>query len=111
MKKLVAIMLAALMIVSSIALVSCEKDDGKYTVGVCQLVQHVALDAATQGFIDTLKAEFGDNIEIINENASGDPATCTTIVNNFVSKKVDLMMANATPDLQAAAQQADIPVL
>lgn len=111
MKKLVAIMLAALMIVSSIALVSCEKDDGKYTVGVCQLVQHVALDAATQGFIDTLKAEFGDNIEIINENASGDPATCTTIVNNFVSKKVDLMMANATPALQAAAQQADIPVL
>lgn len=111
MKKLVAVLLAALMIVSSLALVSCEKDDGKYTVGVCQLVQHVALDAATQGFIDTLKAEFGDNIEIINENASGDPATCTTIVNNFVSKKVDLMMANATPALQAASQQADIPVL
>ena len=113
MKKFVSIMLAALMIVSAIALVSCDtkKNDGKYTVGVCQLVQHVALDAATQGFIDTLKAEFGDNIEILNENASGDPATCTTIVNNFVSKKVDLMMANATPALQAAAQQAEIPVL
>ena len=105
MKKFVSIMLAALMIVSAVALVSCDtaKDDGKYTVGVCQLVQHVALDAATQGFIDTLKAEFGDNIEILNENASNDPATCTTIVNNFVSKKVDLMMANATPALQAAA--------
>ena len=113
MKKFVSIMLAALMIVSAIALVSCDtaKDDGKYTVGVCQLVQHVALDAATQGFIDTLKAEFGDNIEILNENASNDPATCTTIVNNFVSKKVDLMMANATPALQAAAQQENIPVL
>lgn len=113
MKKFVSIMLAALMIVSAIALVSCDtaKDDGKCTVGVCQLVQHVALDAATQGFIDTLKAEFGDNIEILNENASNDPATCTTIVNNFVSKKVDLMMANATPALQAAAQQENIPVL
>lgn len=113
MKKFVSIMLAALMIVSSIALVSCDttKDDGKYTVGVCQLVQHVALDAATQGFIDTLKAEFGENIEILNENASGDPATCTTIVNNFTSKKVDLIMANATPALQAAAQQSSIPVL
>ncbi len=104
-------MLAALMIVSSAALVSCDTDDGKYTVGVCQLVQHVALDAATQGFIDTLKAEFGDNIEILNENASNDPSTCTTIVNNFVSKKVDLIMANATPALQAAAQQENIPVL
>ena len=113
MKKFVSIMLAALMIVSAIALVSCDtaKDDGKYTVGVCQLVQHVALDAATQGFIDTLKAEFGDNIEILNENASNDPSTCTTIVNNFVSKKVDLIMANATPALQAAAQQENIPVL
>ena len=111
MKKIVAIMLAALMIVSSIALVSCDTDDGKYVVGVCQLVQHPALDAATQGFIDTLKAEFGDDIEILNENASNDPATCTTIVNNFVSKKVDLIMANATPALQAAAQQENIPVL
>ena len=113
MKKLVSILLVALMLVSTVAFASCDttKDDGKYTVGVCQLVQHVALDAATQGFIDTLKAEFGDNIEILNENASNDPSTCTTIVNNFVSKKVDLIMANATPALQAAAQQENIPVL
>ena len=113
MKKLLCIALAALMCVSMLAFTSCNTtaDDGKYTVGVCQLVQHVALDAATQGFIDTLKAEFGDDIEIMNENASGDPATCTTIVNNFSSKKVDLIMANATPALQAAAQQESIPVL
>ena len=111
MKKLVSILLVALMLVSTVAFASCEADDGKYTVGVCQLVQHPALDAATQGFIDTLKAEFGDNIEILNENASNDPSTCTTIVNNFVSKKVDLIMANATPALQAAAQQENIPVI
>lgn len=113
MKKLLCIVLAALMCVSMFAFTSCDnaKDDGKYVVGVCQLVQHEALDAATQGFIDTLKAEFGENIEILNENASNDPATCTTIVTNFTSKKVDLIMANATPALQAAAQQENIPVL
>ena len=111
MKKLVSVLLAALMLVSMLAFTSCDTDDGKYVVGVCQLVQHPALDAATKGFIDTLKAEFGDDIEILDENASNDPSTCTTIVNNFVSKKVDLIMANATPALQAAAQQENIPVL
>ncbi len=114
MKKLVSLLLAALMCLSLFALTSCEtKDDGKYTVGVCQLAQHVALDAATQGFIDALKAELGEeNVTILNENASGDPNTCTTIVTNFVSKKVDLIMANATAALQAAANGTDtIPVL
>ena len=109
-KKILALTLAAVLLLSTMTMVtSC--NDTKYTVGICQLVQHEALDAATQGFIDTLKAEFGENIEFLNENASGDPATCTTIVNNFVSKKVDLIMANATPALQAAAQQESIPVL
>ena len=92
-----------------------KKDDAaaeKFTVGVCQLVQHEALDAATNGFIDTLKAEFGENITIVNQNASGDIATCATIVNGFVSDGVDLILANATPALQAAASATDsIPVL
>ena len=112
--KILSLALATVLALSCMAsFVSCNNggDDGKYTVGICQLVQHPALDAATQGFIDTLKAEFGDNIEILNENASNDPSTCTTIVSNFVSKKVDLIMANATPALQAAAQQENIPVL
>lgn len=113
MKKSLALILAAIMVFSSIALTSCNvQDDGKYTVGICQLVQHPALDAATQGFIDTLKAEFGDNVEILNENASNSAELCTTIVNNFVNKKVDLIMANATPALQAAANgTTTIPVL
>lgn len=108
--KILSIILAIACLASCMVTVtSCNKT--KYTVGVCQLVQHPALDAATKGFVETLKAEFGDNIEILEENASGDPATCTTIVSNFVSKKVDLIMANATPALQAAAQQENIPVL
>ena len=83
-----------------------------YTVGICQLVQHEALDAATQGFKDALVAAFGDDVTILEQNASGDSATCITIVNGFVSSKVDLIMANATPALQAAqAATGDIPIL
>ncbi len=119
MKKLLSIILAALMLTSMLAFASCDSlntpsdDDGKYTVGVVQLVQHEALDAATKGFIDTLVAELGEeNVTILNENASNDPSTCTTIVNDFVSKKVDLIMANATPALQAAVNgTTTIPVL
>lgn len=83
-----------------------------YTVGVCQLVQHNALDAATKGFEDALRDKLGDNVKIVEQNASGDVSTCITIVNGFVSSNVDLIMANATPALQAAqAATGDIPIL
>ena len=69
-----------------------------YTVGICQLAPHVALDAATQGFKDALVAEFGEaGVKFEEGNAAGDSATCATIVNGFVSADVDLIMANATP--------------
>ena len=83
-----------------------------YTVGICQLVQHEALDAATQGFKDALTAKLGDAVKFDEQNASGDSVNCATIVNGFVSNNVDLIMANATAPLQAAAQAtATIPVL
>ncbi|MDY4774005.1 MAG: ABC transporter substrate-binding protein [Gemmiger sp.] len=88
--------------------------DGKvYNIGICQLVQHEALDAATQGFKDALAEKLGaDNVKFDEQNASGDSANCTTIVSGFVSTGVDLILANATAPLQAAAQAtADIPVL
>ena len=88
--------------------------DGKvYNVGICQLVQHEALDAATQGFKDALVEKLGEgNVKFDEQNASGDSANCATIVNGFVSSNVDLILANATAPLQAAAQAtADIPVL
>ena len=88
-------------------------DDKVYTVGICQLVQHDALDAATQGFKDALTEKLGEgNVKFDEQNASGDSANCTTIVSGFVSTGVDLILANATAPLQAAAQAtADIPVL
>lgn len=83
-----------------------------YTVGICQLVEHSALDAATQGFEDALTAELGDAVTFDFQNAQNDTATCATIANGFVSSGVDLIMANATPALQAAqAATSEIPIL
>ena len=111
MKKIIALTLAVLMLVS---LAACGgSGSGKYTVGICQLVQHPALDAATQGFQDALTKALGeDKVTFDVQNASGEPTNCTTIVNKFVSSKVDLIMANATPALQAVVEATkDIPVL
>ena len=83
-----------------------------YTVGICQLVQHDALDAATQGFKDALTEELGDAVTFDEQNAQGDSNTCSTIINSFVSSNVNLILANATPALQAAqAGTNEIPIL
>ena len=86
--------------------------DKVFNVGVCQLVQHPALDKATEGFVDALTEKLGDKVKINVQNASGDSATCATIVGTFVSDEADLIMANATPALQAAqAATNKIPIL
>ena len=91
---------------------STGSDDAKYTVGICQLVQHDALDAATQGFIDALNEALPGQVKIVEKNASGDSVNCSTIVNGFVSDGVDLILANATGALTAAAAAtSDIPIL
>ena len=88
--------------------------DGKvYNIGICQLTQHVALDAATQGFKDKLTELMGEeHVKFDYQNAQGDSPTCATICNQFVASNYDLIMANATAALQAAATATDsIPVL
>ena len=87
--------------------------DGKYAIGICQLAPHPALDAATQGFKDALVEKLGEgNVEFKEGNASGDSSLCPTIIDGFVAQKVDLILANATAPLQAAASAtSDIPVL
>ncbi len=113
MKKLLTLLLAMVMLTACFALTSCGGDDGKYTVGIIQYMPHPALDSATQGFKDALIAELGEeNVSFKLQNAQGDATTCTTIVNDFVTKKVDLIMANATPALQAANNATEtIPVV
>lgn len=77
MKKLLAVLFVLMMLVGCSA-ANGEETSTKKSVGVIQLVQHEALDKATQGFVDVLKEEFGDDIKIEIENASGDSATCST---------------------------------
>ena len=108
MKKILAIMMVLMLVFSAAALAEGET----YKVGICQLVQHVALDAASQGFQDALTEKLGDAVSFDYQNASGESTNCTTIINGFVTDGVDLIMANATAPLQAAqAATADIPIL
>lgn len=112
MKKIIAVLLVAVM---ALSLAACGKTKEKdvYNIGICQLVQHPALDAATQGFKDALIAKLGaDKVVFDEKNASGEATNCTTITSKFVSDKVDLIMANATDALAAAAEATDkIPVV
>lgn len=86
--------------------------DKVFKVGICQLVQHDSLDAATNGFMAALKDKLGDNVEFNLQNAAGDSPTCSTIATQFAIDEVDLIMANATPALQAAmSATADIPIV
>lgn len=110
-KKILAVTLSAAMLAGTGSITVAAAEDS-YNIGICQLVQHEALDAATQGFKDALTEEFGDKVTFDEQNAQGDSNTCATIINSFVSNDVDLILANATAALQAAASgTADIPVL
>lgn len=112
MKRVLAIVCAILMVIS-MAACSAEKDDGKYVIGICQLVKHDALDAATKGFQDAVIAELGkENVTFDLQIAAGESTACTNIVLDFIASEVDLILANATPALQsAAAATEDIPIL
>lgn len=91
-----------------------ENDSEKtYQIGICQMMEHPALDEATKGFQDACKEKFGeDKVKFDLQNAQGEQAMCSTIVNNFVSSDVDLILANATLPLQTAAQAtAEIPIV
>lgn len=116
MKKVLSLALALVFCLGAlVSLGSCKKDsDADFVVGICQLMKHDALDAATEGFQDALKSKIeaaGKTVEIITE-VPGEATLCTTVVNTFVAKNVDLIMANATPALIAAANTTrKIPIL
>ena len=115
MKKIIALTLVLVMLTA--ALTGCgtgSSSDKAFTVGVCQLMVHDSLDQATQGFIEALTADIeaaGGTVDI-DSQVAGEAGLCTTVINTFTAKKVDLIMANATPALLAAANATTtIPVL
>ena len=117
-KKVMTALLCATMVIGMMAGCGSKGGSGKntnakYKIGICQLVQHPALDAATEGFKEAMEKELGkDNVSFDEQNAAGDSATCATIANSFVSQKVDLIMANATASVSASASAtADIPIV
>lgn len=114
MKKALSLIMALVLCLGMcVSMTSCgEKTD--FTVGICQLMKHDSLDSATEGFIAALTAALeaeGKTVEFDNQVA-GDANLCTTVVNTFTAKKVDLIMANGTPAVLAAANATTtIPVL
>ena len=108
--KLLAVVLAISAILTFAA--ACGQKNDAYNVGICQLAPHPALDQATQGFKDALVEALGDKVTFDEQNAGGEAANCTTIVDGFISEKVDLILANATASLTVAASATDtIPIL
>lgn len=125
-KKLAAVMLAATMTLSLAACGGSSSSDSKssdnsgssdsgkvYKIGICQQLEHEALDQATKGFEEACEEKFGkDNVTFDLQNGQGEQANCATITNNFVADNVDLILANATTALQcAAAATSEIPIL
>jgi len=132
MKKVIALLLAMSMIVAAFTgctagqkaseekktetadKTSDKKEDGDkvYHIGIIQLVEHQALDAATEGFQKALKEKLGDKVEFDVQNAQGEETNCATIATKFVNSNVDLIMANATQAvISSATATSDIPIV
>ena len=115
-RKVLSVILTGAMVAGLAGTVTVHAEEQKtYNIGICQLVQHEALDAATQGFEDAVKEGLGEeNVTFDEQNAQGDSATCSTIINNFVSSNVDLIdfdgtvggNISGTSDLAPLDQQA-----
>ena len=117
MKKALSVLMVCVLCASMLA--ACGKtgvneNAADFTVGVCQLMVHDALDQATKGFTDRLTEmlqQEGKTVSI-DVQVAGEANLCTTVINTFTAKNVDLIMGNATPALLAAANATTkIPVL
>ena len=121
MKKIIAMALAVMLVLSMAACGTAQAGtatggdaagEKTYTIGICQFLPHPALDKATEGFQAAVKEKMGDAVTFDVQNAAGEASNCSTIVNGFVSSKVDLIMANATPAVAAAYNATEtIPIL
>ena len=114
MKKLISVVLSLAMLLTMVCAPAALAAKDTLNVGICQLMVHDSLDQATQGFIDALTAQAeaaGMKVKF-DTQVAGDANLCPTVINTFTAKRVDLIMANATPALLAAANATmTIPVL
>ncbi|GAB6100613.1 ABC transporter substrate-binding protein [Halanaerocella petrolearia] len=86
------------------------KQAEKIKIGITQIVEHPALDAARKGFIDELKEQgykLGEDVIYDYKNAQGDMSTVQTIANSFAQDKLDMILAIATPTAQAVANTVE----
>ena len=113
MKKMLAIAIAALMLLSLAACGGTACDDGKYVIGICQMTKHPSLDHASEGFKDAVIAALGeDNVVFKEQDAAGEYATCGVVIDGFIAEGVDMILANSTTPLQVAVSATDeIPIL
>ena len=113
MKKMLAIAIAALMLLSLAACGGTASDDGKYVIGICQMTKHPSLDHASEGFKDAVIAALGeDNVVFKEQDAAGEYATCGVVIDGFIAEGVDMILANSTTPLQVAVSATDeIPIL
>ena len=113
MKKIVALVLAVLMLAALTGCGETVSGSDKYVIGICQMLPHSSLEEASRGFQDALTAALGeDQVVFRHQDAGGEYATCATIIDGFLAENVDLILANATVPLQAAVSATDTtPVL
>ncbi|MBO5372896.1 MAG: ABC transporter substrate-binding protein [Lachnospiraceae bacterium] len=112
MKKMKKVLSAIVVASMAMSFTACGGDSDVYRVGICQQLEHEALDAATKGFQDALTEKLGDKVEFDLQNAQGEATNCASIANGFVADDVDLIMANATSALQScSAATAEIPIV
>ena len=111
----VLIMLLCLAAIGLLPLAGCSNGKETIKIGVIQLVEHPALDASYQGFVDALAdAGYvdGENISIDFQNGQGEQANCQTIATQFANEDMDMILSIATPAAQAAANAIkDIPIM
>ena len=117
MKKMISSLLALLMCTClCLCMTACGGEKADYTVGIVQLMEHESLDKATKGFVEALTEELtaAGKTVVFDTQVAGEANLCTTVVNTFTAKNVDMIMANATPALLAAANATtnnQIPVV
>ena len=125
-KRILAVVLGAVMVMSLAGCGSGTSGEDKkvssdgektYTIGISQFAEHGSLDNCREGFLEGLKEEGieeGKNLKISVKNAAADQGTAKQISDSFVSDKVDLICAIATPSAQSAynsAMDSEIPVV